>query len=260
MLAIKFYWKPLLGCCSAWFLYDAVVYPFNLLAPTLVAGFSDNQTMQESIGWSALINFFALPGAFIGAMLMDRIGRRQTYALGWAIVCVFGFVIGGTMFPLSSSSAFPAFVTLYGLFQTFLSVGPGDCNFLVSSESFPTPLRGHFLGFAAAVGKAGAAVGTEALSKALTSFDDRLKGQQVVFLIGSGISVVGTLCVWFLIPNVSILCQLVSILANIIKAPQDTRRGGCSLPSILGGEWLRRQPDGVEGLGKVTCFNCGWGH
>ncbi|KAM5369677.1 hypothetical protein ACJZ2D_008936 [Fusarium nematophilum] len=200
-LAIKFYWKPLLGCCSAWFLYDAVVYPFNLLAPTLVAGFSSNQSMQESIGWSALINFFALPGAFIGALLMDRIGRRQTYALGWSIVCVFGFVIGGTMFPLSTSSAFPAFVTLYGLFQTFLSVGPGDCNFLVSSESFPTPLRGHFLGFAAAVGKAGAAVGTEALSKALASYDDKLKGQQVVFLIGSAISVVGTLCVWFLIPD-----------------------------------------------------------
>ncbi|KAF5677118.1 glycerophosphoinositol transporter [Fusarium circinatum] len=200
-LAIKYYWKPLLGCCSAWFLYDAVVYPFNLLAPTLVAGFSNNLTMQESIGWSALINFFALPGAFIGALLMDRIGRRQTYALGWSIVCVFGFVIGGTMYPLNSPSAFPAFVTLYGLFQTFLSVGPGDCNFLVSSESFPTPLRGHFLGFAAAIGKVGAAVGTQALSKALVSFDDKLKGQQVVFLIGSAISVVGVLCVWFLIPN-----------------------------------------------------------
>ncbi|EXA32631.1 hypothetical protein NW761_012471 [Fusarium oxysporum] len=200
-LAIKYYWKPLLGCCSAWFLYDAVVYPFNLLAPTLVAGFSNNQTIQESIGWSALINFFALPGAFIGALLMDRIGRRQTYALGWSIVCVFGFVIGGTMYPLNSPSAFPAFVTLYGLFQTFLSVGPGDCNFLVSSESFPTPLRGHFLGFAAAIGKVGAAVGTQALSKCLVSFDDKLKGQQVVFLIGSAISVVGVLCVWFLIPN-----------------------------------------------------------
>lgn len=159
--------------------------------------------MQESIGWSALINFFALPGAFIGALLMDRIGRRQTYALGWSIVCVFGFVIGGTMYPLNSPSAFPAFVTLYGLFQTFLSVGPGDCNFLVSSESFPTPLRGHFLGFAAAIGKVGAAVGTQALSKCLVSFDDKLKGQQVVFLIGSAISVVGVLCVWFLIPNVS---------------------------------------------------------
>ncbi|KAJ4165650.1 hypothetical protein LMH87_007274 [Akanthomyces muscarius] len=198
-LALKLYWKPLLGCCAAWFLYDAVVYPFNLLAPTLVAGFSSQQSMVESIGWSALINAFALPGAFIGAMLMDRIGRRQTYTLGWSIVCVLGFAIGGSMIPLSN--IFPLFVALYGLFQTFLSVGPGDCNFLVSSESFPTPLRGHFLGFAAAVGKVGAAVGTEALSKVISSYDERLKGQQALFLIGSGISVAGTLCVWFLIPN-----------------------------------------------------------
>lgn len=187
----------------AWFLYDAVVYPFNLLAPTLVAGLTSDQTLLSTVGWSALINFFALPGAFVGAMIMDRIGQRQTYALGWSIVCIFGFIIGGAMVPLSSSVGFPAFVTLYGLFQSFLSLGPGDCNFLVSSESFPTPLRGHFLGFAAAVGKAGAAVGTTALSAALASFDDHLKGQQVVFLIGSGISVIGTLCVWFLIPNVS---------------------------------------------------------
>jgi hypothetical protein len=30
-------------------------------------------------------------------MIMDRIGRRQTYALGWSIVCVSGFIIGGAM-------------------------------------------------------------------------------------------------------------------------------------------------------------------
>ena len=77
---------------------------------------------------------------------------------------------------------FPLFVVLYGLFQSFLSVGPGDCNFLVSSESFPTPLRGHFLGFAAAVGKAGAAIGTTVLSGALNDFDTVVKGQQAIFL------------------------------------------------------------------------------
>ncbi|KAK7960378.1 glycerophosphoinositol permease 1 [Apiospora saccharicola] len=192
-LAIKFYWKALLGCCSAWFLYDFVVYPFNLLAPTLVAGFSRNQSMVESIGWSALINFFALPGSFIGALLMDRIGRRQTYALGWSIVCVFGFVIGGAMVPLQH--VFPLFVVFYALFQTFLLQFSGLVRVL------PHPLRGHFLGFAAAVGKAGAAIGTTVLSQALASFDDKVQGQQVIFLIGSALSVVGTLCVWFLIPD-----------------------------------------------------------
>lgn len=34
-------------------------------------------------------------------------------------------------------------------------------TFLCGAESFPTPLRGHFLGLAAAVGKAGAAIGTQ---------------------------------------------------------------------------------------------------
>jgi MFS family permease len=202
-LALKYYWKPLLGCCSAWFLYDVVIYPFNLLAPTLVTGFTNGRaTLTESIGWAALINSFALPGAFLGAYLIDRIGRKQTYALGWSIVCVLGFAIGGSMVKLAN--VFPLFVALFGLFQSFLSVGPGDCNFLVSSESFPTPLRGHFLGFAAAVGKAGAAVGTSALIPVYESFEDHIKGQQAVFLIGSAISVVGTLCVWFLIPNVSL--------------------------------------------------------
>lgn len=201
VLALKKYWRPLLGCSMAWFLYDFVVYPFNLLAPTLVSGFTDHPTLLESVGWSALINAFAIPGAIFGGWLTDRIGRRQTYVVGWSIVCVFGFVIGGARYPLSH--VFSLFVVLYGFFQSFLSVGPGDCNFLVSSESFPTPLRGHFLGFAAAVGKAGSAIGTTVLTIAYNSFEDTTKGQQVLFLTGSAISVIGTLCVMFLIPDVS---------------------------------------------------------
>ncbi|KAI5199394.1 major facilitator superfamily transporter [Aureobasidium subglaciale] len=198
-LALKMYWRPLLGCCLAWFLYDFIIYPFNLLAPTLVDGFSKNQTLVQKIGYSGLVNAFAIPGSFFGAFLLDRLGRKETYALGWAIVTVFGFAIGGSMIHLQH--IFPLFVVLYGVFQSFLSVGPGNCNFLVSSESFPTPLRGHFLGFAAAVGKAGAAIGTTALSALLASYEDVTKGQQVVFLVGSAISLVGTLVVWFMIPS-----------------------------------------------------------
>ncbi|KAJ6144105.1 metabolite transport [Penicillium chermesinum] len=174
-LALKYYWKPLIGACTAWFLYDVIIYPFNLLAPTLVAGFSSNSTLLQTIGWSALINSFALPGAFIGAFLMDRIGRKQTYVLGWAMAAVFGFIIGGAMFKLQH--VFPLFVVLYGLMQTCLSIGPGDCNFLVASESFPTPLRGHFLGFAAAIGKTGAAVGTSALTPVVSAFETKWRAK-----------------------------------------------------------------------------------
>ncbi|KAL0247457.1 hypothetical protein I308_104496 [Cryptococcus tetragattii IND107] len=202
-LAFKRYWKPLLGCSLVWFLYDAVVYPFNLLAPTIAAGFSSNQSLLASNGWGALVNAFALPGAFFGGFIIDRVGPRQTYALGLVMVAMFGFVIGGAMEPLrnNGTGAFAAFVVLFGLFQCFLSVGPGNCNFIISSESFPTPVRGHALGLAAAIGKAGAAVGTQVFPLIEARFATTLKGQQAIFLVGSGICVVGAIIVMTLVPN-----------------------------------------------------------
>ncbi|AAW44414.1 metabolite transporter, putative [Cryptococcus deneoformans JEC21] len=202
-LAFKRYWKPLLGCSLVWFLYDAVVYPFNLLAPTITAGFSSNQSLLASNGWGALVNAFALPGAFFGGFIIDRLGPRQTYAFGLVMVAIFGFVIGGAMEPLrnNGTGAFAAFVILFGLFQCFLSVGPGNCNFIVSSESFPTPVRGHALGLAAAIGKAGAAVGTQVFPLIEARFATTLKGQQAIFLIGSGICVVAAIVVMTIVPN-----------------------------------------------------------
>ncbi|WVQ83288.1 hypothetical protein IAT38_005427 [Cryptococcus sp. DSM 104549] len=202
-LAFKRYWKPLLGCSLIWFLYDAVAYPFNLLAPTIAAGFKDNQTLLESNGWGALVNSFALPGAFFGAFLIDRLGPRQTYAAGLLTASLFGFAIGGAMEPLrnNGTGAFAAFVILFCLFQMILSVGPGNCNFLISSESFPTPIRGHFLGLSSAIGKAGAAVGTQVFPLIQERFSTTLKGQQATFLIGSAVCVVGAVVVMTLVPN-----------------------------------------------------------
>jgi MFS family permease len=82
-------------------------------------------------------------------------------------------------------------------------MGPGVATFLCGAESFPTPLRGHFLGFAAAVGKAGAAIGTEVFTPIQNSIGgyDAQKGVQGVFLVGSAFALVGGLVAWFLIPD-----------------------------------------------------------
>lgn len=94
-------------------------------------------------------------------------------------------------------------------------------TFLISAESYPTPLRGHLFGLSAAVGKAGAAIGTEVFTPIQTAIGkvsgqrefgkisinikqgDDLKGQQGVFLIASAFSVVGGLVAFFFVPNVS---------------------------------------------------------
>lgn len=77
--------------------------------------------------------------------------------LGFSCLAILGFIIGGTLRQLKS--VFPLFVILYGIFNASGEMGPGSTVFLVSSEPFPTPLRGHFLGVAAAMGKVGAVVG-----------------------------------------------------------------------------------------------------
>lgn len=132
---------------------------------------------------------------------MDRIGRKQTMTLGFMLWAVWGFILGGALQPIQQ--VFPLFIVMYGVFQALGEMGPGVSTFLCASESFPTPLRGHFLGLAAAVGKAGASIGTEVFTPIQDSFDSTVQGQQAVFLIGAAFTVVGGLIAWFLIPDMS---------------------------------------------------------
>jgi hypothetical protein len=48
--------------------------------------------------------------------------------------------------------------------QSSGNLGPGDMLGLTSSESYATPVRGTCYGLSAAIGKAGAAIGTQAFT------------------------------------------------------------------------------------------------
>ncbi|KAF6233226.1 hypothetical protein HO173_008515 [Letharia columbiana] len=109
-------------------------------------------------------------------------------------------ILGGALGPIQT--VFPLFVVLYGTFNSFGEMGPGVATFLTASESFPTPLRGHFLGFAAAVGKAGAATGTQVFTPIQNNLGSGQKGQQGVFLIGSAFAIVGGIIAWVFIPDI----------------------------------------------------------
>ncbi|OAL30076.1 hypothetical protein AYO20_08980 [Fonsecaea nubica] len=160
-LIIKRYWKPMVGTSLAWFMYDFVTYPFGIFSSTIIGQLNPNNTLIQNIGY--------------------------------------GFILGGALNPIQS--VFPLFVVLYGIFNSLGEMGPGVCTFLTAAESFPTPLRGHFMGFAAAVGKAGAAIGTQVFTPIQDSFDDTQKGTQAVFLIGAGFAAAGGIISWIFIPD-----------------------------------------------------------
>ncbi|KAF2788008.1 MFS general substrate transporter [Melanomma pulvis-pyrius CBS 109.77] len=198
-LAIRRYWRPLLGSALAWFIYNYIAYPFGLFSSTIASSVGAGDTLVKSYGWGTLINCFYLPGGFIGGYLSDKIGRRRTMALGFGLQACLGFIMGGALEHIQNHTGL--FIFLYGLFLTLGEVGPGATIVATSSEFFPTSIRGQMLGLCAAASKAGAAIGTSVFKPILASYgDDTVRGNQAVFLIGSGFAVLGMLVAWFFIP------------------------------------------------------------
>ena len=163
-------------------------------------------SLIKNMGWGTVINCFYIPGGMIGGLLSDRIGRRRTMALGFFLQACIGFILGGALADIQS--IVPLFIILYGLFLTLGEVGPGATIVLTASESFPTSIRGQCMGLAAAFGKAGAAIGIQVFKPILARWGDNVyRGNQAVFLIGSGFAALGGLIAWFVIPDIDTRLQ-----------------------------------------------------
>lgn len=76
------------------------------------------------------------------------------------------------------------------------NLGPGDMLGLLSSESYATAVRGTCYGISAAIGKTGAAVGTEAF----TPIQNHL-GKKWTFIVAAICGVAGILVTYFFIPD-----------------------------------------------------------
>ena len=176
-----------------------MTYPFGIFSSTIIGQLNPNNTLVENIGYGTVVNCFYLPGCIVGGFLMDKIGRKQTMTLGFLLWAVLGFILGGALGPIQT--ILPLFIVLYGIFNSFGEMGPGVATFLCGAESFPTPIRGHFLGLAAAFGKAGGAIGTQVFTPIQNSFSSTEKGTQAVFLIGAAFAAVGGIIAWFLLPD-----------------------------------------------------------
>ncbi|KAG9791630.1 Glycerophosphoinositol permease 1 [Exophiala dermatitidis] len=201
LLIVRRYWRRLFGAGATWFLYNWISIPFGIFSSTIVSRVNPSDSMVKTLGWGVVINAFYIPGAFIGGLLSDRIGRRKTMALGFTLQGILGFVLGGANKQILS--VFPLFVVIYGLFLTLGEVGPGATVAISASEPFPTSIRGHTTGFIAAWSKAGAAIGTQVFTSILNAYTDNPdKGNQVAFLIGSCFAILGAIIAFFFLQDV----------------------------------------------------------
>ncbi|KAF8231998.1 MFS general substrate transporter [Tricholoma matsutake] len=195
-LVIKRYWKALIGTCGAWFLYDFVTFPNGVFSATILSSVIKAADIKKTAEWQLLLASIALPGVFVGAALCNPLGRRNTTMLGFSGYLVFGLIIGCSYDKITN--IIPLFVIFYGLMLSFGNMGPGDMLGLVSAESFATPVRGTCYGLAAAIGKTGAAVGTQAF----TPIQNNL-GKKYTFIIAAVCGIVGILVTYFFVPDMT---------------------------------------------------------
>ncbi|KAI0188373.1 putative metabolite transport protein [Xylaria flabelliformis] len=195
-LVIRYYWKTLIGTSGAWFLYDFVTFPNGIFSGLIISSVVKTKDIQTTIEWTLLLGSLALPGVFIGAFLCNRIGRKYTMMVGFSGYLIFGLIVGLAYDKVTK--IVPLFVVLYGLMQSSGNLGPGDMLGLLSSEAYATSVRGTCYGISAALGKVGAAVGTEVF----TRIQDDL-GKRWTFIISAIAGVSGILVTWFFIPNIT---------------------------------------------------------
>ncbi|RKU46903.1 permease [Coniochaeta pulveracea] len=191
-LVLRYYWKDLIGTAGAWFLYDFVTFPNGVFCGTIISSVTNGSSLVKTAEWQLLLGIIALPGVFIGAFLCDRIGRCNTMMLGFSGYLLFGLIIGAAYDKITK--IIPLFVIFYGLMQSSGNLGPGDMLGLISSESYATAVRGTCYGFSAAVGKVGAAVGTEAF----TPIQNNL-GKRWTFIVAAICGIVGILVTRFFV-------------------------------------------------------------
>ncbi|KAG5358077.1 putative metabolite transport protein [Yarrowia sp. B02] len=200
-LILKFYWRTIIGTAGTWFIYDFVVFPNGVFSGSIIATIikpDEPDKLLKTAEWQLLIGAIGLPGVFVGAYLCENrvLGRKYTMLIGFALWIVVGLVIGCAYTPLKRSTG--AFVFMYGMLSSSGNLGPGNMLGLISSEAYATAVRGTLYGFSAAVGKAGAAVGTQVFKPIQGNLGDRW-----TFIIAAILGLCGVIVTLFFVPRLN---------------------------------------------------------
>ncbi|KAI8063464.1 putative metabolite transport protein [Gongronella butleri] len=205
-IILKHYWPKLLITGGIWFLYDFITYSFGLFSDTILAMAVPNNSLMQTLQWNIVVNVFYPAGSLLGAFLLSRVGTRYLLAGGFVFQAVVGIILGALAPQIVT--VFPLFVVLYGLFLALGEVGGGNCTILIANEMYPTAIRGTMFGLSAAIGKAGAAIGTSVFKPILAAMmvytgGETVKAQGYVFIIGSAIALVIAVLSWLFVPDMT---------------------------------------------------------
>jgi MFS family permease len=104
----------------------------------------------------AIFTIAAVPGYFVAAAMMDRMGRKTIQVLGFAMMALTFAAIA--LIPGIEKLVYP-FLIVYGISYFFTEFGPNATTFVYPAELFPVAGRTTGHGIASATGKLGGFIG-----------------------------------------------------------------------------------------------------
>ncbi|WP_272148395.1 MFS transporter [Burkholderia cepacia] len=176
MLFCRQYWRATLFMSMFWFCAVTPYFAIATFADSVLQKYGFGGGFAGGIGLSAI----ALAGVVTTVLLIDKVGRRTlTVPPQW--LCTIVLAVIGLW-----TSAPPVVVLLLFLVFSFFNAGYNTLTGIYPGEVFPTEVRGIGTGFAAAVSRIGAGLGTFLLPWSMTNI-----GASATMLVAAGIAALG---------------------------------------------------------------------
>jgi MFS family permease len=184
----------LIGASAAWFLMDFAYYGNTVSSPLVIHAVAPNENLiTETLTQLAIFAIAAVPGYFVAAAMMDRIGRKTIQILGFAMMALSFAAIA--LIPGIETLIYP-FLIVYGISYFFTEFGPNATTFVYPAELFPVEGRTTGHGIASAAGKLGGFFGVFSFPILLNS-----GGLVAAESVAACVSVLGILVTVFMLPE-----------------------------------------------------------
>ncbi len=149
VLFSRFYLRANVMAFSLWFF--ALLGYFGLTSWLTVILGERGFSVVGSVGFVTLITLGGIPGFYVAAELLERIGRKPTTAIFLAMSAVMAYAYGHSVDTTS--------LLLAGFAMQFFMFGMWSCLYASTPELYPTRARSTGAGVASAFGRIGAISG-----------------------------------------------------------------------------------------------------
>ncbi len=168
---------------SLWFAMAYSYYGIFIWLPTLLG--NRGLTMARSFSFTLYITLAQIPGYFVAAWLVEKIGRKKTLVPFMLLCAVASYFFG--------NAATNAQLILWGALVSFFNLGAWGVTYGYTPELYPTRLRGTGAGWAAAFGRSGAILAPIMVGKITGAWGH--DGFSVVFLMFAAVLAAGAVAV-----------------------------------------------------------------